>query len=59
MSMGAYDEAEHERREGKMGEVNPEVDDERVNYEGRMEFDSGDSTEALLDQFKRIKSGER
>lgn len=56
MSMGAYDESEHERREGKISEVNPETDDERVDYEGRVEFDSGDSTEALLDQFKQIKS---
>jgi len=56
MSMGAYDESEHERREEKLGDVDPEVDDDRVNYEGRVEFDSGDSTEALLDQFKKIKS---
>jgi hypothetical protein len=35
------------------------VDDDRVNYEGRVEFDSGDSTEALLDQFKKIKSDTR
>jgi hypothetical protein len=54
--MGAYDESEHERREEKLGDVDPEVDDDRVNYEGRVEFDSGDSTEALLDQFKKIKS---
>ncbi|MFC7229000.1 DUF5786 family protein [Salinirubellus salinus] len=56
MSMGAYDESEHERREEKMSEVDADVDDDRVNYEGRVEFDSGDSTEALLDQFKQIKS---
>jgi len=56
MSMGAYDESEHERREGKLSEVDTGGDDERVNYEGRVEFDSGDSTEALLDQFKQIKS---
>jgi hypothetical protein len=57
--MGAYDESEHERREEKLGDVDPAVDDDRVNYEGRVEFDSGDSTEALLDQFKKIKSDTR
>jgi hypothetical protein len=59
MSMGAYDESEHERREEKVSQVDTSVDDDRVDYEGRMEFDSGDSAEALLDQFKQIKSGKR
>jgi len=30
MSMGAYDEAEHERRERKASEVNASSDDERT-----------------------------
>ena len=59
MSMGAYDETEHERREQKVSQVDTTADDERVDYEGRMEFDSGDSAEALLDQFKQIKSEKR
>jgi len=56
MSMGAYDEDEHERREQKTSQVDADFDDERTNYRGTVEFDSGDSAEALLDQFKRIKS---
>ena len=56
MSMGAYDEEEHERRERKNSEVELSEDDERTAYRGRVEYDSGDSTEALLDQFERMKS---
>ena len=56
MSMGAYDEDEHERREKKTATVDASFDDERTNYRGTIEYDSGDSTEALLDQFKRMKS---
>ncbi|WP_372911000.1 DUF5786 family protein [Salinigranum sp.] len=55
MSMGAYDEDEHERREQKTSQVDAAFDDERVVYQGTLEYDSGESTEALLDQFKRIK----
>lgn len=57
MSMGAYDEEEHERREAKAASVEVDSDDERTEYRGSVSFDSGDSTEALLDQFKEIKSG--
>lgn len=56
MSMGAYDEEEHERRERKNNEVDAAFDDERTTYHGEVEYDSGDSTEELLDQFKQIKS---
>lgn len=56
MSMGAYDEDEHERREKKNTTVETDFDDDRSEYRGKLEFDSGDSTEALLDQFQRIKS---
>ncbi|MFB6205430.1 MAG: DUF5786 family protein [Haloglomus sp.] len=55
MSMGAYDEVEHERREEKSTTVATDFDDERTEYRGSVEFDTGDSTEALLDQFKQIK----
>ncbi|WP_254832061.1 DUF5786 family protein [Haloglomus salinum] len=55
MSMGAYDEDEHERREEKSTTVDTDFDDERNEYRGEVEFDSGDSTEALLDQFREIK----
>jgi hypothetical protein len=35
--------------------VDAAFDDDRVVYHGTLEYDSGDSAEALLDQFKRIK----
>lgn len=56
MSMGAFDEDEYERREAKNGVVDADFDDERVEYRGTLTYDSGDSTEGLLDQFKQIKS---
>ena len=56
MSMGAYDEDEHERREQKASSVDASFDDERTDYEGELEYESGDSAEALIDQFKRMKS---
>lgn len=54
MSMGAYDEEEHERREAMTGTIDADFDDERNEYRGSMTFESGESTEALLDQFKQI-----
>lgn len=56
MSMGAYDEDEHERRERKNNTVDVSEDDDRTTYHGSVEYDSGDSTEALLDKFEEIKS---
>ncbi len=56
MSMGAYDEEEHERRERKNAEVDADFDDDRSEYRGSVEYDSGESTEDLLNQFKEIKS---
>ena len=58
MSMGAYDEDEHERRAQKTGEVDTEFDDARVDYRGSVEYDSGDSAEALIEQFRRLKHAE-
>jgi hypothetical protein len=54
--MGAYDEDEHERREKKAADVDVSFDDERTNYSGTVEYDSGDSAEDLLDQFKEMQS---
>ncbi|GAB3420684.1 hypothetical protein GCM10027435_23730 [Haloparvum alkalitolerans] len=54
MSMGAYDEDEHERREQKTGVVDAAFDDERTNYEGSFTYDSGDSAEQLLDKFREL-----
>ncbi|MHB9287666.1 DUF5786 family protein [Halobacteriales archaeon Cl-PHB] len=56
MSMGAYDEDEHERRERKNSEVDASFDDDRAEYEGSVEYDTGESTEDLLNQFKEIQS---
>ena len=56
MSMGAYDEEEHERREQKNSSVDVSFDDERTNYEGKVTFDNGESADELLNQFKQIKS---
>ncbi|WP_332900065.1 MULTISPECIES: DUF5786 family protein [unclassified Haladaptatus] len=56
MSMGAYDEQEHMRREEKTSRVNADnPDDTRLRYEGKVEYDSGDSAAALLEQFKKMK----
>jgi hypothetical protein len=56
MSFGAYDEDEHERREKKASTVDASFDDERTDYRGQIEYEAGDSTEELLDQFEQIKS---
>jgi len=58
MSMGAYDEDEHERRERKNSEVDASFDDERHEYSGSVEYESGESTEELLDQFQEIQDSE-
>ncbi|MGZ0747035.1 MULTISPECIES: DUF5786 family protein [unclassified Haloparvum] len=54
MSMGAYDEDEHERREEKASSVDADFDDERTNYRGSVTYDSGESAEELLDQFQQL-----
>ena len=56
MSMGAYDNDEHERRERKNNEVVLSEDDDRIVYHGKVSYDGGESTEELLDQFKQINS---
>jgi len=56
MSMGAYDDEEHERRERKNSSVDASFDDERTEYRGSVEFESDESTDELLDQFKEIQS---
>ncbi|MFP4530792.1 MAG: DUF5786 family protein [Halodesulfurarchaeum sp.] len=54
MSLGSYDEQEHERRERKNASVDLSEDDTRSSYRGSVEFDSGESAEDLLDQFHEI-----
>ncbi len=56
MSMGAYDEDEHERREKKASRVDADFDEARTEYRGTVEYDSGESAQDLLDQFEEIKS---
>jgi hypothetical protein len=56
--MGAYDEDEHRRREEKTSSVDASFDDDRNQYNGTVEYEAGDDTDALLDQFKEIKSSE-
>lgn len=56
MSLGAYDEDEYERRERKNATVDLSEDDTRHVYEGKVEFDSGDSADELLEKFREIKS---
>ena len=56
MSMGAYDDDEHERRERKNNEVDMSEDDDRTGYHGTVDYDGEESTEELLDQFKQINS---
>jgi len=53
--MGAYDEDEHERREKKNSEVDAAFDDDRSTYHGEVEYDSGESTEDLLNTFEEVK----
>ena len=55
MSMGAYDEDEHERREQKTGVVDADFDAVRAEYSGSLTYDSGDSAEALLDKFQELQ----
>ena len=54
MSLGAYDEQEHERRAEKTANVDISEADTRTAYNGSVEFDAGESADELLDQFQEI-----
>ena len=56
MAMGDYDEDEHERRERKTSAIDADFSDDRTVFEGKLEYDSGESAEELLDRFNEIKS---
>lgn len=56
MSMGAYDDEEHERRERKNSEVDASFDDDRHQYRGSVEYEGGETAEELLDQFQQMQS---
>ncbi|MFB6080939.1 MAG: DUF5786 family protein [Haloferacaceae archaeon] len=55
MSMGAYDEDEHERREQKASQVDADFEGARSDFRGELEYDDGDSAEALIEQFEQLK----
>jgi len=55
MSMGAYDEAEHERREEKTATVDADFDQERDEFRGSLTYDSGESADDLLAQFEAMQ----
>lgn len=55
MSMGAYDEAEHERREAKTATVDADFDQEREEFRGSLTYDSGESADDLLEQFEAMQ----
>lgn len=55
MSMGSFDEEEHERREKKISSVDADSDDQRNNFEGRVEFTGDDSVDDLLSRLEELK----
>ncbi|WP_202594682.1 DUF5786 family protein [Halolamina sediminis] len=55
MSFGAYDEGEHERREQLTSQADTEFAEAEEEFSGTVSYDSGESAEALLDQFEEIK----
>jgi hypothetical protein len=55
MSFGAYDEGEHERREQLTSQADTEFAEGEEEFSGTVSYDSGESAEALLDQFEEIK----
>jgi len=55
MSMGAYDDDEHERRERKNSSVDASFEDDRHEYRGEIEFGGAESTAELLDQFEQLQ----
>ncbi|MFB6301276.1 MAG: DUF5786 family protein [Haloferacaceae archaeon] len=56
MSMGAYDEDEHERREQKASQVDADFEGARSDFRGELEYDDGESAEDLIEQFEQLKS---
>lgn len=56
MGIGNFDEREYERREKKLSEIESDSEEQPEEYRGEMTFESDDSTEALLDRLKEMKS---
>ncbi len=55
MSMGSYDDAEHERREQKTATVDADFEQERDEFRGSLTYDTGESADDLLAQFEEIR----
>ena len=55
MSLGDYDEDEHERRERKTSSVDAYFDQERPEYEGSVSDDTEASADDLLEQFAELQ----
>jgi hypothetical protein len=55
MSLGSYDEDEHERRAQKTAEVDADFEGSRGEYRGTLEFDSGESADELIEQFHELQ----
>lgn len=55
MSMGTFDDEEHERREKKISSVSTDSDDQRTTFKGRIEYTGDDSVDELLSRFKDLK----
>ncbi|MFB6282119.1 MAG: DUF5786 family protein [Haloferacaceae archaeon] len=54
MSMGAYDEDEHERREQKASQVDADFDGARSEFRGELRYDDAESAEALIERFEEL-----
>ena len=55
MSMGSYDDAEHERREQKTATVDADFEQERDEFRGSLTYDTGESADDLLAQLEEIR----
>lgn len=55
MSMGTFDEEEHERREKMISSVDAESDDRRTTFEGDVEYTGEESVDELLSRLEELK----
>lgn len=54
--MDDFEEREYERREKKLAEIESDSEEQPAEYRGQMTFETDDSTEALLDRLKEMRS---
>ena len=55
--LGAYEEAEHGRRELKAGRIDADFSEVRHEFRGTVTFEDGGTPEELLAVFEQIKKG--